>query len=189
MEKPLTGAEFLKLFPSYLWLDVEASSLSVDSWPIEIGWCSADLKAHSFLVKPMDQWTDWSRASETIHGISRAELDMHGVEAVETARRLNEIARGKQVLSDNPEADSDWLRQLYHDTGVDQTFAIQDARKLEALAITLGRLTTGYAQSLTEDINRAFPHPHRAGPDARREAARFLALSLPEKMEDILALA
>ncbi len=185
----LTGAEFVGLFPSYIWLDVEASSLSVDSFPIEIGWCAADLVADSFLVKPLERWTDWSIASELIHGIQLQELFDQGIDAAEAAREINRICAGKQVLSDNPVSDGDWLKQLFHDTGVRQEFELHDSRQLEAMAAALSKLTPAWAQSLVEQINGRFPHPHRAGPDARREVARFLALVLPEEVETISALA
>jgi hypothetical protein len=140
-------------------------------------------------VKPLERWTDWSVASETIHGIALLELQDHGIEAKEAARRINEVCAGRQVLSDNPQMDSDWLHQLYHDVGVTMEFTVHDSRQLEALAVTLGRLPGNFAQGLLEQVKERFPHPHRAGPDARRECARFLALSLPERMDAILALA
>jgi hypothetical protein len=140
MENWLTGADFAGLFPSYLWIDIEASSLSVDSWPIEFGWCSADLRAESFLIRPMEKWTDWSIMSELIHGIGLEELMDHGIEAESAARRINAVCAGRQVLSDNPEMDSGWLDQLFHDVGVARQFSINDSRQLEAMAIALSKM-------------------------------------------------
>lgn len=185
----MTGAEFAQLFPSYVWIDIEASSLSAMSWPCEIGWCGADLRADSFLIRPLERWTDWSISSELIHGISRDELDGQGIDAADAAQRINAICSGRQVLSDNPMADRDWLKQLFHDVGIRQEFSLQDSRQLETMAATLSKLSPGEAQSYTERVNTVFPHPHRAGPDSRREAARFLTLALPHEYEAILALA
>lgn len=176
------------LFPNYLWIDLEASSLSVKSWPCEFGWTGADLKSQSFLIRPMKQWGDWSLASESMHGILPQELRDHGIDAADAARRINELSSGKQMLSDNPEMDGTWLKQLFHDTGVKQTFSLHDSRQLEKAAAALSKLTPDRAQSMTEQINQAFPHPHRAAPDARRGAARFLALALPHGIDDILAM-
>lgn len=189
MENVLTGVNFGGLFPSYLWIDIEASSLSVDSFPIEFGWTSSDLRTNSFLIRPMPKWDDWSMMSELVHGISREELEMHGIDPADAARRINEIVCGKQMLSDNPASDDAWLRQLYHDTGIEQEFTLNDSRQLEAMAATLSRLSPGEAQRYTEAVNQVFPHPHRAGPDSRREAARFLTLALPHLDQEILALA
>jgi len=189
MEKVLTGADFIELFPSYVWIDIEASSLSADSFPIEIGWSRADLRAESFFIRPLEKWSDWSQMSEMIHGISREELNVHGIDATDAARRINEIYSRRQVLSDNPDADADWLKQLYFDVGVQQDFVLRDSRHLEQMAAVMSKITPGQAQGLQEQVKSAFPHPHRAGPDSRREAARFLALALPERIDDILALA
>ena len=185
----MTGADFAGLFPNYLWIDLEASSLSVNSWPVEFGWCSADLCADSFLIRPMERWSDWSVMSEMIHGISRETLRDRGIDAEQAAREINRVCHGRQVLSDNPQADADWLRQLFHDVGVRQDFVLQDSRQLENMAAVMSKLALGEAQGLQDRVKSAFPHPHRAGPDARREVARFLALAKPEEIEAILALA
>jgi hypothetical protein len=189
MENLLTKADFVGLFPSYLWIDVEASSLSAFSWPCEFGWVSADLKAGSFLIRPLEKWSDWSVASEMIHGISLEEIMDHGIDAAIAARQINQICGGRQVLSDNPEMDGGWLDQLFHDVGIARQFTLNDSRQLEAMAAALSKLTPGWAQSLVEQINGRFPHPHRAGPDCRRGAARFLALALPDQIDEILAMA
>lgn len=189
MEILLTGADFAGLFPSYLWVDIEASSLSVDSWPCEFGWVAADLKADSFLIRPLQKWSDWSVISEMIHGIRLENLMDHGIDAVEAAREINRVCSGRKVLSDNPEMDQSWLSQLFHDVGISQQFTLQDSKQLEAMAAALSKMTPGWAQSMVEQVNARFPHPHRAAPDARREAARFLALALPEEVEAVLAMA
>lgn len=185
----MTGSDFAGLFPNYIWIDIEASSLSVDSWPCEFGWCGADLRAESFLIRPMGKWNDWSIGSELIHGISRDELDMHGIDAAEAASRINAVCQGRQVLSDNPEMDGGWLDQLFHDVGISQQFTLNDSRQLEAMAVALSKMHVDEAQSYLERVNLVFPHPHRAGPDARREAARFLVCAMPHMYEEILAMA
>jgi hypothetical protein len=189
MERLLTKADFAGLFPSYLWIDIEASSLSADSWPIEFGWCSADLRSQSFLIRPLPKWNDWSAVSEGIHGISLEALHDHGIDPVNAAKRINSVCAGRQVLSDNPQSDGEWMHQLFHDVGIRQEFSLQDSRLLESMAASLAKLTPDWMQSLQEQVKAVFPHPHRAGPDARCEAARFLALALPEQMDAILALA
>jgi len=56
-------------------LDIEASSLSNSSYPIEIAWSDENENIESYLINPelIEEWTDWDFYSEhEIHGISRA---------------------------------------------------------------------------------------------------------------------
>jgi hypothetical protein len=175
----------------YLFIDVEASSLYADSFPIEVGWTTYDLRSESMLLKPHATWTleAWSQASERIHGTPYAVLHRQGVDIAIAAQRLNEVTRDKTVLSDNPEFDGSWLRQLYHDAGVEQAFTLNDASQLERMAALLSRLAPDDAQSLQEHVKAAYPYPHRAAPDSRRAAALFLVVALPHEVEAILAAA
>lgn len=110
-----------------------------------------------------------------------------GIDIVVAAHQLNEATHGKQVISDNPEFDSGWIGQLYFDAAIPCGFHVHDAAQLERLAAVLSRLTPDDAQSLQERVKRAFPHPHRAAADARRCAALFLAVAVPDQIEIILA--
>lgn len=176
---------------SYVFLDVEASGVHARSYPIEIGWCGVDLLAKSFLIRPHDRWTeeDWSITSERIHNVPRQVLFAEGIEVVEAANRLNAICQDCEVVTDNPWFDGGWLVELFHVAGVSQQFTLQDATQLEAMAALLSGLDAGEAQALQERIKVAFPHPHRAAPDARRAAALFLCLAMPGAIDAIVAAA
>ncbi|HVI90711.1 MAG TPA: hypothetical protein VM659_20605 [Dongiaceae bacterium] len=181
---PLAGSEE---YADMLWLDVEASGLHIGSYPIEIGWCRIDLDPVSFLIKPLKAWgsDDWSAASMNIHGISRNQLFELGAEPRDIAGWLNTVCCGKTVLSDNPAHDSIWFRKLYVDTNIEQDFGLRDAVHAAGVAAGLSGLSQSKAQELLERIHRRFPHPHRAGPDARRSAAEFLTLAMPHNLQEI----
>ena len=178
-------------YADMLWLDIEASGLETGCYPIEVGWCGADLSPISFLVRPLSTWgiDDWSPSSERIHGITRRCLLEAGADAYDVADWLNTACRGRTVLSDNPANDSAWLRKLYRDTKIEQEFTLLDAVHAAGVVAGLSGLSQSEAQSLLDRIHRRFPHPHRAGPDARRSAAEFLVLAMPRCLQEIENLA
>lgn len=178
-------------YADMLWLDVEASGLQVGSYPIEVGWCGIDLSPISFLVRPLEIWDveDWSSSSERIHGISRRRLLEFGLDARDIAEWLNTACRGRTVLADNPTHDSSWLGKLFRETKVLQEFAVLDATHFAGVAAGLSGLSQFEVQGLLDRIHRRYPHPHRAGPDARRSAAEFLVLAMPHCLQEIENLA
>jgi len=95
-------------------LDLEASSLDDGSFPIEIAWIDAQGLGETYLIQPQWNWTDWSPASEKIHGISRAELVRDGQPAAEVAHRASDALDGHLLCSDNPAFDQYWLGMLLH---------------------------------------------------------------------------
>lgn len=40
-------------------LDIEATGIHEDSYPIEIGWVDTEGNESSFLIKPIPEWTHW----------------------------------------------------------------------------------------------------------------------------------
>lgn len=170
-----------------LWLDVESSGLHLGSYPIEVGWCAADLQPTSYLIKPLSSWTidEWSPEAEQIHGLSRDRLNEVGFAADDIARRLNVAAAGKTVLSDDPAYDDRWLDRLYHDTEVAREFTLLDAGNAARMAAGGARLSPSEAHSYLARIQARYPHPHRAGPDSRRAAAEFLVMAMPHALHEI----
>lgn len=81
-----------------IFIDLEASGLSADSWPVELGICWLDerqkLRTASKLIKPHASWPmeAWSIRSQRVHKISLEELQ--GAEdATEVAQwALNRLA-------------------------------------------------------------------------------------------------
>ncbi len=62
-----------------VFLDFEASSLSKQSYPVEVAWVFEDGRSRAFLIRPAPDWTDWSSEAEAIHGISRELLEKEDV--------------------------------------------------------------------------------------------------------------
>jgi len=99
-----------------IFFDVEASSLSGDSYPIQIAWndCHGDI--HCYLINPFlypDDYTDWSPESELIHGFSRAYLRKHGHKPDYVADDMLKHLGGHTLFSDAPDFDGFWIRRLF----------------------------------------------------------------------------
>lgn len=105
-------------------LDIEASGLSEDSYPIEIGWVDLDgQRCDTFLIRPEPGWTYWDPiAEETIHGISKTELQGQGISAQEAATRLSHRLTGCRVIVDAVEWDQFWMKRLFSSSTVNCDF-------------------------------------------------------------------
>ncbi|UTH48873.1 hypothetical protein KBW81_03470 [Loktanella salsilacus] len=156
-----------------IFIDFEASSLSAQSWPIEVGlaWIvSGSVKTWSSLIRPHYNWDEvaWSEQSADIHGIPRNTLDTApsaDVVAEDTARRLE----GKIVVSDAPEHDYRWAEMLGNTIGVQlKPFADFDAAVGTFCAVNPKAVSAVFAHL------EATPSPHRAGLDAARLALAIL---------------
>lgn len=104
-------------------LDFEASSLSSNSWPIEVGWAVVDqncrIQSNSALIQPHPQWPldDWDPKSAAIHKIELASLHQHGVSPREAYTKLTDGLRRRLVYSDAPQHDQHWLMRLQDAAG------------------------------------------------------------------------
>jgi DNA polymerase III epsilon subunit-like protein len=167
-------------------VDFEASSLSGQSYPIEVGWCDLDGAGESHLIKPEPGWIDWDPRSEEVHGISREKLLTEGRPAQEVAKAYGRANGGAYLYADGIAFDQRWSDRL-----------LQVARmpRLKILAITelyllalrplLDKLNSPLrlpvATKLVRDAEQAAAdrHPvrHRALEDARRLAATHGALA------------
>lgn len=81
----------------FVFLDFEASSLSKQSYPIEVAWVFEDGRHRSHLIRPTPEWTDWSHEAEQIHGISRSLLLTEG-------HSVHDVAN--EVVSHSPDISS-----------------------------------------------------------------------------------
>jgi hypothetical protein len=99
-------------------LDFEASSISSESYPIEVGWVFEDGSGEGFLIRPEPGWTDWSTGAQAIHGIARATLLREGVPAMVAAERALQALRNRLVVSDAPSAEQLWLDRLAEAVGI-----------------------------------------------------------------------
>ena len=153
---------------SYATLDFEASSLSPESWPIEIGlsWLQNDrVQTWHSLIRPVPEWDilDWSAQSAAVHKIAFETL----LDAPPAAAVVNDFFNnlaGKVLMSDAPEFEVRWLARLLTAAGCVDVPKIADYhdvsfKQFSGLALDI----------LYESLTRQ-PAAHRAGPDSARLA-------------------
>ncbi|MCF7971152.1 MAG: hypothetical protein K9L22_08330 [Methylococcaceae bacterium] len=107
MTKPIAMPRFL---------DVEASSLSMDSYPVEIAWSDPLGKIESYLINPyaIEAWTDWDYNSQQIHGISRKQCREDGLHPEQLCRIMSQsIQPGETIYADGGNFDANWVDILY----------------------------------------------------------------------------
>lgn len=77
----------------FVFLDIEASGLDFDSFPIEVAFASSNGDKATYLIKPTYDWQEdgqWDTGAElTIHHISLDDLLTHGDSAKDVALALN----------------------------------------------------------------------------------------------------
>ena len=113
--------------PNLIFLDIEASSLGPDSYPIEIAWSGTDGQSDSFLIEPVSNWSDWDSFAElTVHRVSKAELSTRGISVEQAAQRLNRSLRGQVVLVDSLNWDGFWIERLFDAAKINSQFDLQD---------------------------------------------------------------
>jgi len=111
-------------------IDIEASGLSRESYPIEVGLALANGERYCQLIKPARDWTYWDKQAETVHGISRNYLNHHGLNCTEVALELNRLLENQVVYSDGWVVDQPWLIKLFFAAGVHQKFYISDLQMI-----------------------------------------------------------
>jgi hypothetical protein len=152
-----------------LFLDFEASSLSRNSWPVEIGyaWIEAgQIRSRATLIAPRADWSmdDWSEVSARVHGIPLAAIRA-GDPAHEVAAETDAFA-GFEVDSENPAWEQRWLDRLRAGRG--PRIVVRPLR-----AVLRERLDDRAAGDAAQALFRS-DAPHRAGPDSMRLARAWL---------------
>lgn len=99
-------------------IDLEASSLAVDGYPIEVAWVFEDGSGETHLIQPEPTWTDWSTSAEAVHGIAHSTLLREGRPAAEVAVRAAACLGQLTVFSDARHADQRWLDRLTKTAGL-----------------------------------------------------------------------
>lgn len=163
-----------------VFLDFEASSLSKQSYPVEVAWVFEDGRSRSFLIRPAPDWTDWSSEAEAIHGISRELLEKEGVAVSLIAEEMVETLSDHDLYASAPSWDGKWLSALLRAAGHPR-HALRIQKSDEAF-VAIARAVLGRSISeqemlplVNEVIERtepAFP-AHRALPDALLELDRW----------------
>ena len=149
-------------------IDFEASSPDRGTYPIEVGICrwtspNSPIQGWSSLIRPLPEWDahgSWSRASEDIHGISRAELDA-GMTPVETMTKLNALLGDGTAFCDSSGHDAHWARMLARGANIGPTFTIGNFGDLAAYLDQFGYMRFLRWRERT-------PARHRARDDAER---------------------
>ncbi|MCE6959221.1 hypothetical protein LAZ40_09170 [Cereibacter sphaeroides] len=166
----------------YVLLDFEASSLSRESWPVEVGlaWLDGTGKpaGWSSLICPHPDWprSEWSPASADVHGI-RADWLEAAPPAAAVAQEFVTRLAGRTLVSDAPEFEVRWLDRLLATIGLGHTLSCLDYD-----AVTFSLFQGASLDRLYERLER-LKAPHRAGPDSLRLAkawARGLEVEGPD---------
>lgn len=113
----------VSLYPTFL--DIEATGLIIDSYPIEIAWNDAHGKLTSFLIKPDPEWTYWSDEAAKMHRISREELAKKGISIQAACDLLDASLAGGHIHSDAPYYERQWLDRLYDTAGRKRPFTVK----------------------------------------------------------------
>jgi len=137
-------------------LDIEASGLNDDSYPIEIAWCALDGgDSFSALINPdsAGDWESWDDYAEfAIHGISRLKCCEQGENVVIAARRVETLLSDHLVFSDAPYQDQKWLDRLFDAVG----------RRCPAILMPIEQAVfPGKRAELTVSLSQ-LTRPHRA---------------------------
>lgn len=157
-------------------IDIEASGLDDESYPIELAWCALDSDdEYSSLINPdsAGDWEYWDNHAETeIHGISRRECCENGENVIVVGRRLEKFLEENVVFSDAAEQDQKWIDRLFDSIGKRSPARLMDIQQAVPFD-QRGEL----CKRLSE-----LPRPHRALFDCL--ALRQLVLNVRDQIAD-----
>lgn len=117
-----------KLHPAII--DIEASGIGSESYPIEVGIVLSSGARYCTLIKPHESWTYWSKSAERLHHIPQPILFSRGKDMVMVCEQLNEFIGGKTIFSDNVSADKPWLKKLFLTTGIKPNFQLYGIERI-----------------------------------------------------------
>lgn len=112
-------------------IDVEASGLHFDSYPIEVAVLKED-ETRCWLIKPEPNWNYWCDTAESLHCISRTTLERDGLPAAEVVKLLGEFLENFNgvLYSDADRWDADWMDTLYWSVKQPRPFHIRSIYEL-----------------------------------------------------------
>ena len=143
--------------PTIATLDIEASGIHADSYPIEIGVAFTDGTTWCSLIKPPPSWQHWCGKAAQVHGIPRQDLHAHGRDPVAVAATLNDLLDGAIVYSDCWVLDNPWLTKLFEQAAMEKRFTLLDMLHLldEDTFVALSPTKQQIAQELRLKRHRA----------------------------------
>lgn len=112
-------------------IDVEASALSENSYPIEVGVyipVGDEVLEYEWLIKPEKEWLEnreWNEKSSKIHNISLDRLKNEGISGHIVCEKLNALLLGQTIYSDAPAFDEMWLKVMFDYWKVEMHFFIE----------------------------------------------------------------
>jgi len=144
-------------------IDVEASGLHFDSYPIEIAILSGG-EIKSWLIAPEPSWTYWDRRAEQLHGLSRKKLLAEGLPVHVVAEQLSGAVdpENRVVYSDAAPWDLGWIATLYQATHVSFDFHVASLQEL-----LTGRELTWFEAKYREIETAGTYRRHRAADDVK----------------------
>jgi hypothetical protein len=156
-----------------LFIDLEASSLDPQGYPIEIGWAAADGLVHitqdSLLIRPTLDWREsghWSEESAAVHRISWGELTRDGVDLMDAVSRIDAAFAGNTLVSDAPDTDLRWLAMVYEAVDRPCPWRMHDLALVRRSIVAEMDLNPRAAFAALDLEEAKEPRPHRAGRDA-----------------------
>ena len=113
-------------------IDIEASGLGPDSYPIEIAYSPEDGTYRSTLINPDtgDGWDEWDPLAEALHGISRAHAVEQGQDVMAVANQLNEALGTGVWYTDAYDQDFAWMTRLYEAVLLEPSFRLASLQGL-----------------------------------------------------------
>ena len=112
-------------------IDIEASGLGFDSYPVEIS-VLVEGTIKTWLIKPQPEWIHWDDKAEQIHGISRDQLNKQGLSALQVLNELNDFIKESNgiIYSDAAYWDADWVDTLFYAFKEKREFHIESIYEL-----------------------------------------------------------
>jgi len=142
-------------------MDIEASGLGPQGYPIEIGVALEPGAKFCSLLLPREDWTYWDSDAEKMHRIPRDILETYGSPLAEVAINLNTLLENRTIYSDGWVVDKGWLSQLYYAVAMPQQFTLSSLEMILSTAqMTLWDETKA---QVIEDLGMM---RHRASTDA-----------------------
>lgn len=150
-------------------LDIEASGLQSQSFPLQIAWCDSRGQSRCYLLQPSDSWDleSWDENAETLHGISLIHAQQNGIACEDVAKELNAHLQSMTVVSDGEAFDSNWLSMTFAAAGIEPLFKIQDAYRWLGKRVRAEKLVAQTALDAIKAHEKCKGRNHNALDDAR----------------------